>query len=352
MTLLNRVRANARRILNPRQSAMEAEARSTREALAAVFATGETSALRGAFQSASNAVREPILAYCKTCSDIAEPDNHLIIVPSTMRGRAEHFHHFFNGFLLPLILRMETAPFSKTKTIHVPDVGPMNGILDDVLEHYDLEHVVRYPALLIPYQRAPQRIERAHLLGMDRVHKNRNWFQPHEIERFKQFADDFAPASAQTPLDVLLLVRKPAEDYYRSESYVERYKHVSSYKLAGADRRSVANPKEIASAISQNLEVQSAVLEDLSFREQIALFRRARVVVGQHCAGLNGLVWSKPEARVLEIIPLDRTENAVTFFRVLAEHMGQKHTYLVQEGDHDAVDPQAVADLVTFLLHA
>ncbi|MEN9227342.1 MAG: glycosyltransferase family 61 protein [Gloeomargarita sp. GMQP_bins_120] len=44
-------------------------------------------------------------------------------------------------------------------------------------------------------------------------------------------------------------------------------------------------------------------LEDLSFSEQIGLFRGAKYVIGLHGAGLTNIAWCEPGGRVLEIFP-------------------------------------------------
>lgn len=46
---------------------------------------------------------------------------------------------------------------------------------------------------------------------------------------------------------------------------------------------------------------EAARLENMSFKEQVDLFRRAEVVVAPHGAGLSNIIWSKPGTYVVEI---------------------------------------------------
>ena len=69
---------------------------------------------------------------------------------------------------------------------------------------------------------------------------------------------------------------------------------------AKARRRRVVNEGELWRAL-ESRGFAKVSLEDLSWREQIAAFRRAKIVVGPHGAGLANLVFCEAGTRVVEL---------------------------------------------------
>ena len=47
-------------------------------------------------------------------------------------------------------------------------------------------------------------------------------------------------------------------------------------------------------------------LENISFTDQVRYFQNAEFIAGVHGAGLSGIVWAKPDAKIFEICPSDR----------------------------------------------
>ncbi len=68
---------------------------------------------------------------------------------------------------------------------------------------------------------------------------------------------------------------------------------------AAARRRRVSNEPEVMAALAP-MGFEALRLEELSWAEQVACFRRAKVIVAPHGAGLANLVFCAPGTRVVE----------------------------------------------------
>lgn len=96
-----------------------------------------------------------------------------------------------------------------------------------------------------------------------------------------------------------------------------------------ARRRKLSNE----AALWPRLEAKGfarVVLEELSWAEQIAAFRRARVIVAPHGAGLANLVFCEPGARVVELFHRDYVHWT---YGQLASLVGADYRPLVSAGD-------------------
>lgn len=96
-----------------------------------------------------------------------------------------------------------------------------------------------------------------------------------------------------------------------------------------ARRRRVANEAELWAELQPRGFVKVA-LEDLSWAEQIAALRAARVVVAPHGAGLANLVFCEPGTRVVELV--NRAYFNPVFWR-LATLRGLDYRAVVEAGD-------------------
>ena len=82
---------------------------------------------------------------------------------------------------------------------------------------------------------------------------------------------------------------------------------------------------------------------ELSPSAQVQLFSQARVLIGQHGAGLANMVWMPPGSQVVEIKPpLDSAVD--TIFEHLAAEVGHKYVAVNQDDQHSSVASQSVAD--------
>ncbi len=142
--------------------------------------------------------------------------------------------------------------------------------------------------VLIP-SGAPDYVEQAlALLGITRVHRAS---RPIRIEHLTLVAHN--PLSGFVPSEDLAVLRSTFR------SLVAKDSREAVYVSRRLQPRHPANEAEVARAFeSEGFHV--AKLEELSLREQIALFAGARTVAGPHGAGLANIVWSD-ECKLLEI---------------------------------------------------
>src|SRR5262249_49051700 len=108
----------------------------------------------------------------------------------------------------------------------------------------------------------------------------------------KKVARLFAPGRPR----ILAIDRGEAHPFYLSAS--------AEAKSAGTARRSGPNHGEIVEMVSRRAgPVLSLKLENLPLAQQIALFSAADMIIAQHGAALSNLIWAKPGAGVIEIMP-------------------------------------------------
>jgi capsular polysaccharide biosynthesis protein len=69
----------------------------------------------------------------------------------------------------------------------------------------------------------------------------------------------------------------------------------------GTTRRRLANEAELEERLHREHGFQICALESMSFREQVALFASARIVLAPHGAGLSNLVFSPPGGHLIEL---------------------------------------------------
>jgi capsular polysaccharide biosynthesis protein len=98
------------------------------------------------------------------------------------------------------------------------------------------------------------------------------------------------------PRDGVLLIERIQPDGYFLKFYRSR-------KGAGATRRVILNHRALAEQLAQlfGQQFRNVALEELEFREQVQLFRNARLVIGQHGAGLANVLWMEPGGQVVEL---------------------------------------------------
>jgi len=109
-------------------------------------------------------------------------------------------------------------------------------------------------------------------------------------------------------------------------------------------RRSIPNfcaLEKHLSSICPNFD--SLILEETSLAHQIERFQSADVIIAQHGAALANLIFAKPGAKVIEILPRDFPLN---FFSELAKCLELDYCCHRQNDAHADVNPHDIAALV------
>lgn len=96
-----------------------------------------------------------------------------------------------------------------------------------------------------------------------------------------------------------------------------------------APTRRVINEKEVLEKLKP-YGFKSVVLEDLSFKQQVNLFRNAKVIIALHGAGLTNLIFANKGVKVYEIFHPKWVKNC---FNVLCNAVKGEYYYSVGVGD-------------------
>jgi len=157
-----------------------------------------------------------------------------------------------------------------------------------------------FPRRLEPFQR---QMLAALTIGGDQIVEVANYGEdPRSIVAFRSFVATSTLRRSYT--HALHGGSSWAANYLRSSLAAGRMADAAPLRLIinrRASRRLIFT--EAAAALLQRAGFISVYLEDLSFAEQVALFRRAERVIGAHGAGLANLVFCTDSMHVLEIFP-------------------------------------------------
>jgi hypothetical protein len=272
------------------------------------------------------------------------------------RGSVEHYHHFIFGFLVPFFVHLEKfADPSGSGRIYARSCGPFDALLREMsipglnilnpTLHMWADRLLRHgPARMLP-------VRAFRFSAFDRPKAfDRQLFQcaSQEIQaRLSRKIDTENVASALDRMEgplVVLIDRGPPDPFFLSRN--------AEISGSGATRRSIPNMHELANQLLRlpiNLRVERLEGRSLSF--QIALFRRADVVVAQHGAALANMLWATPATGFVEIFPQPEKPPRQSSFAELARCLGLRYESISQAGNHAAVDSVMVDSAVRKLLH-
>lgn len=233
---------------------------------------------------------------------------------------AEHYYHFLFDLALPLFLLLRDLDDDVSVTIDA--TGPF------------------IPRLL---QLFPRRVRlgsredggpKHKLLGMNPIFVT---VRPAEFDEFSMFVRCAAGAFNDKQHKVILIERLPPQEFFRTQA-----RHTGG----GSSRRSIPNHTEVQAAlegwVGAPLAFQNVRLEELDFLAQVRLFASAKMVVGQHGAGLANAVWMAPGGTVVEI----SNRPDLRHFRIISRGMRHRHLTLPTTGPHASVDPAALLTLL------
>jgi capsular polysaccharide biosynthesis protein len=92
--------------------------------------------------------------------------------------------------------------------------------------------------------------------------------------------------------------------------------------------RRIVNEADLVARL-EALGFKAISASSMSMPEQIAAFRRARVVVGAHGAGLTNILFCRPETKIMEIFPEGGVHGSA--FHRISSHLEFPYYYIVGE---------------------
>ena len=259
----------------------------------------------------------------------------MMLVPAQWQGSVEHFYHFMLGYFVPVALWQKQT---NSTDFAVRDCGPMNPWFELLAPDTSIEFIKpgvmlertlthRQELQVLWHWDNPTRFHRSSLTKCRTLIRDRVMGVDKEI-------------SSGTPLRITVLERKVSSDFYQGEN--------TEVIGSGALVRSIPNLGQLGEYISNLGEITFADSAELTPQQQVELFSRTDVFIGQHGAGLSNMLWMNPGALVIEIQPpLPPTID--TIFQNLAGALGLKHVLVRQEHEHANIDLAAVAGTI---LHA
>lgn len=228
----------------------------------------------------------------------------------------EHYYHFLFELVLPLNELLDKTPTSNIFMLKE------FGILTEIIQSL-------FPGRIriVDESYMPKEIKSMNLIGVNPnyVHVSRK-----TIEKFRR---DIANLLGVNQVDagnkVLLIERLPPDSYYIEKAKI---------KGSGASRRSISNHDKLKSLLGsitrEPFVFQNIQLEKMTFDEQVDCFSKAKVVIGQHGAGLANCIWMNPGSTVVEL----SHDLSLKHFSILSH--AKRHSYHVYKlsGNHCDID--------------
>ena len=242
------------------------------------------------------------------------------------RGSLAHFYHFLYGLYLPLIYQIK---FPKWTNITLPSCGPMNKHLRN-LPGFNVNIV---PATTI----ASLNYQRINCLPWDTFwcsQKNNKQILTAEMLSIvnKKIDKIFDIKNIKRDIDILFINRGVSTcllDYDCLENinhenvtnpetpgvcYDKTAAEQSPLYNSGATRRSIYNAMGLITQLNKLAPVTIAELTHMPIQDQFRLFSRAKVIIGQHGAGLSHAFRANSESLLIEIQPIDMYKSGAECF--------------------------------------
>jgi len=275
----------------------------------------------------------------------------LLVVPANLGGSVQHFYHFLFGYMLPFVEHCRDLRHGHRFILR--DSGPMNrllGQLDGFRIALTSPHMVL--STVVASNVSDGRLARLIAPGFDHPDAyRRDRFQRVREAIQALYGDRIAAAAARWPAAasdrmVVLVDRAPSPAFYQTAA--------AEIRGSGASRRSVRNMAEVQEALAPSGDLVTVRLEECDLFEQILLFSRAWRVVGQHGAGLAHMIWARPGAGLVEILPNPRKLPVARiphsgFFAGICRTLGLGWNPAIQPHDHAAIPPAAVLEALSAL---
>lgn len=291
------------------------------------------------------------------------PENTVAIVFNCFEGSVSHYYHFFYGALIPLIEYHLQNP--DKKLLITTDVGPFQSTL---LEIFTPTVIIGFEMPVIPpgekffddksmnwirIKRPGEVILPAYdIFNTDLIRNNVKTQNklPHLLEirpTILKFIEDRMPEEYKhmQTFEIVLLERA-TEQYYIEKSKTNIDKSREIFYTSGKQRRDITNHNELLAGLTASFpsKIGNIILEGKSIFFQFQLFKNAKIVIGQHGAGLANIFFMQPEGYLVEIMsPWGRRGN---HFKNLANSLHVNYYKFDLERDIGPVDVNVIIEIL------
>lgn len=222
--------------------------------------------------------QKEIIEYTKSHTDIhLEPTS-----PKACGGAIERYYHFLFDLLLPLDLLIQQTP--DDRIFYIPRAGAFSD---------RIEKLFQKRVTFTTKQGTKYGIKKHPLIGMNLKCVSTS------VELIEAFVDDVFQRLdiSHSESKNIILIERGTSDSSPPEQI--------QANPPGAARRSIQNHEMLRTflepRISPEYKFYNLRLEELGFAKQIELFSNAKMIVGQHGAGLANSIWMRPHSIVVEI---------------------------------------------------
>ena len=248
-----------------------------------------------------------------------------MLIPNQWNGSVQQYYHFLLGYLAPIFKWTSAHP---ERRIAVRDCGPMNRWLELLPEECDVEIMSVGDVLHIL---AGDLQSHKILRGMDFPSR----FSAPDLEVFaartRAIAEQRGREFSSSP-HTIVTDRSSFDEFFATPG--------AEWPESGSQKRSVPNLSAIVKSWDDpTVQLLDGAQSEIS--EQILLHSRARILIGQHGAGLTNMIWMQRDSWVIEILP-PMPADATPIFGNLARALGLNHRVVPQDDVHAAVDPQTL----------
>lgn len=262
----------------------------------------------------------------------------VLLVPIT-RGPLHNFFHFFFGYFVPLYWQRMREPESPMAVVAV---APHNEWLDllpgNPLKRLDPLKAMKHSYLSRKSGYSPDyRVEG--IFGWDKWEK----FPARPLQEIageirRIIGNQPVSSMDGEPADILVLLRNHQPRFFLENSGLPY----------GATKRDIPNLEELVSELEGSYPTKAVDPGSLAPREVISLFSRAKLVVGQHGAGLTNCFFLPPGASVIEICwPELSASDYAPIYGLLAESLGVRYQQLViQDSAFSEIDFAELVEVI------
>ena len=249
-----------------------------------------------------------------------------VLVPNQWNGSVQQYYHFLLGYLAPVFAWSRKNP---GKAFAVRDCGPMNRWFELLRPQWDVEVMNVGDVLhVLAGQLQPTKI----LRGMDFPDS----FVSHDIQEFADTTRRLAAGRFESRLDeraIIVSDRASSDEFFSTPA--------AEWPESGSQKRSVPNLRDVVLSWNRS-DVNFMDAATVDIYEQILAHSSARILIGQHGAGLTNMIWMPTGSHIIEILP-PMPADAQEIFAKLASAMGMHYSVVEQASVHAPVD----ADLLT-----
>jgi len=256
-------------------------------------------------------------------------DKRVVLIPNQWNGSVQQYYHFLLGYLAPVLAWADRNP---SKPIAVRDCGPMNRWFELLKPECDLEIMTVGDVLhVLAGNLQPNRV----LQGMDYPDR----FSRQDIVAFADRTRQIAHERCVDALNASSIVvsdRASSDEFFATPA--------AEWPESGSQKRSVPNLRETINPMTaSDIRILDAARTDVY--EQILVHTHARVLIGQHGAGLTNMIWMKPGSFVIEILP-PMPADAQNIFRNLARTLGINYLVVQQASVHAPIDARELISAI------